>query len=89
MDRRIEAIEDLALYLRKWAKEESLPLGEGIQDVITAIFVASQGSPAAEHLANAIQQAAWSIVHQRKEAYSPGTIAQMTRNVNDILRGRA
>lgn len=85
---RREAIEDLALYLRQWAKENRLNVGEGIQDVVTAFFVAQQSTPQ-EWQAEALTQAAWAVVHQRREAYSHATIAEMVRNVNDILRGRA
>lgn len=84
-----ERIEDLALALRKWAQDHDLKLGTAMQEVVTALFVATRHTAAPPLVAETISKEAWAIRDGAKGAISQVKIDTMARNVNDILRGRA
>lgn len=84
---RQERVEDLALALRNWAHVNQVRFGQAIEEIAAAILVANQGN-APVNLAEELSKQLIRLSH-RPSTPEQAWLSKMTRNVNDILRGRA
>lgn len=88
---RQERIEDLALLLRKWCSEHEPRMVEAAEDFAMAVLVANQGN-APHTIAHEISKQLMRLAIAQSQGKTTGEIRDitaMTKNVNDILRGRA